>query len=239
VITHLYGRINKDIDKISEYCKKNKILLIEDCAQAIGTSLNEKKAGTFGDAATFSFYPTKNLFGFGDGGLVVFKSKKNLTIAKMIKQYGWKKKYDVVVNGGQNSRIDEINAEIINFNLLSLDSDNKKRNDIALTYSSHISHKYIDVPKLLTNNECNYHLFIILVKRNRKKLINYLKQNKIFSEVHYPIPDHKQRINIKKYKNLKLPKSELLANQVLSLPCHPNLEKKQVKKISKIINKWV
>jgi dTDP-4-amino-4,6-dideoxygalactose transaminase len=239
VITHLYGRINKDIIKISNYCRKNAILLIEDCAQAIGTSLEKKKAGTFGDAATFSFYPTKNLFGLGDGGAVTFKLKKNFIFAKMLKQYGWKKKYDVCVIRGQNSRIDEINAEIINFNLLSLDSDNKKRIDIALTYASCINHKYIYVPKILTNNECNYHLFIILVKRNRNKLINYLRQNKIFPEVHYPIPDHKQRINMKKYKNLKLPNTELLSHQVLSLPCHPNLAKKQVKKISMIINKWV
>lgn len=239
VVTHLYGRINKDIIKISKYCKKNGILLIEDCAQAIGTSIGKKKAGTFGDAATFSFYPTKNLFGFGDGGAVVFKSKKNFIIAKMIKQYGWKKKYDVVINQGKNSRIDEINAEIINYNLLSLDSDNKKRHDIASIYALYLNHKYISVPKILTIKECNYHLFVILVRRNRSKLISYLKKKNIFSEVHYPIPDHKQKINIKKYENLKLPKTELFSKQVLSLPCHPNLSKRQVIKISKIINDWV
>ena len=238
VITHMYGKINKDIVKISKYCKKNNILLIEDCAQAIGASLGKRRAGTFGDAATFSFFPTKNLFGFGDGGAVVFKSKKFFTIAKMIKQYGWKKKYDVSINRGQNSRMDEVNAAIINFNLLSLESDNLKRLKIALMYSATINHSQITVPTVFFNKLCNYHLFIIYVKKNREKLIKYLIKNKIFSQIHYPIPDHKQKINLKKYKNLTLPNTEKLSRQVLSLPCYPDLKKKEVIKISQILNSW-
>jgi dTDP-3-amino-2,3,6-trideoxy-4-keto-D-glucose/dTDP-3-amino-3,4,6-trideoxy-alpha-D-glucose/dTDP-2,6-dideoxy-D-kanosamine transaminase len=238
VITHLYGKINLDIIKISQYCKKNKIFLIEDCAQAVGTSIKNQKVGTFGDVATFSFFPTKNLSGIGDGGAVVFKSKKNYELAKKLREYGWGRKYEVTVNNGQNSRIDEVNSAIINFNLHFLKKDNLSRYQIAKTYTSLIKNEKIYAPKILPLNFCNYHLFVIFVRKKRNKLIKFLKKNKIFTQIHYPIPDHKQKINLLKYKNLKLPITEKLSKQILTLPCYPELSISEVIRISKIINSW-
>ena len=112
------------------------------------------------------------------------------------------------------------------------------RHKIAKTYISLIKNKKIYVNKLLPPNFCNYHLFVIFVKKNRNKLINFLNKNKIFTQIHYPIPDHKQKINLLKYKNLKLPITEKLSKQILSLPCYPELKINEVIRISKIINKW-
>lgn len=237
VITHLYGKINKDIIKIKNFCLKNNILLIEDCAQAIGTKINDKKAGTFGDVATFSFFPTKNLGALGDGGAIIFKNKKIYQKAKMIKQYGWKKKYFVKISQGQNSRLDEMQAAILSFELQNLEKNNKKRIAIAQTYKGNIKNKNVFVPEIKKDFSNNYHLFVVFVK-NRKSLIDYLRKKKIYTQIHYPIPDFQQTIFPRKIRSLKLNTTIEISKEILSLPCYPELKKKDVIYISKIINSW-
>lgn len=237
VITHLYGKCNEDIFKIKKFCEERKIILIEDCAQAIGAKLNNKFAGTFGKASTFSFFPTKNLGAFGDAGAIIFKNKKTYEKAKMIKQYGWKQKYEVALPRGQNSRMDEIQAALLNYELKNLDHYNNIRLKIAKIYKKNINNKKIFVPKIHNNSLCNYHLFVIFVK-NRNSLIKFLKKNEIIAQVHYPIPDFKQKIFSKKIQNLNLKNSIETSKEVLSLPCYPELKFKDVIKITKIINSW-
>lgn len=236
VVTHLYGLANPDIKKIAQVCKKNKIFLIEDCAQAHGAKIGKDFVGSFGDVATFSFYPTKNLGTLGDGGAIVTNTNRIAKTALKLRQYGWSEKYKVSIDGGRNSRLDEIQASFLSNLLLNLDSLNEKRREIANFYSKMIKNKNIITPNQQGDNHVG-HLFVIRTKK-RNSLIKWLYNFGIDSAIHYPIPDYKQPILKKKYSKINLVNTANLSKEVLSIPCNPYLKDKEINKIVKVLNTW-
>lgn len=225
IITHLFGQV-VDMKKVIEITKKHNIKIIEDCSHAHGALIEGKKAGSFGDASVFSFYPTKNLGAIGDGGIVATNSKKIYKNLLSLRQYGWNKKYYVENRNGRNSRLDAIQAAVLNEKLNYLDSWNNMRIDLAKKYHN----AFLDLPlvlleKLTINAP---HLYVIRTKE-RNKLIDYLNANKIQTQIHYPVPDHLQKIETRKYKNLNI--TEESSKEVLSLPLYPNMTKKNQNKI--------
>ncbi len=229
IITHLFGQV-VDMKKVIEITKKHNIKVIEDCSHAHGASIEDEKVGSFGDASVFSFYPTKNLGAIGDGGAVVTNSKKIYENLLSLRQYGWNKKYFVKNENGKNSRLDAIQAAVLNEKLNFLETWNKMRINLANIYQDAFSDLPLKLLKRSTHNAP--HLYVVRTEE-RSKLIDYLNENKIVSDIHYPIPDHLQTIQVRKYKNLDI--TERSAKEVLSLPLYPNMpEDNQRKVIEKI-----
>lgn len=232
---HLYGQ-SVQIDEIKRIAKKYNLYLIEDAAQAHGVEYKEKKVGTFGDIGCFSFYPTKNLGCYGDGGAIVTKSKNIYEKCQMLRNYGQKNRYQSELLG-LNSRLDEIQAATLIIKLKYLDTFNQKRNDIANIYFKYLENlKEIKLPLKREKSNHIYHLFVIEVKK-REKLINFLKKSNIPALVHYPIPIHKQK-SFFEFRKLKLPIVETKTKKILSLPIHPFFNKKEAKHISKKIKQF-
>ena len=236
IAVHIYGN-PADIKEISKIAKRKKIVLIEDCAQAHGAEIEKKKIGTFGLISTFSFYPTKNLSTFGDGGAVCTNDAKINKRIKLLREYGWKKK-NIAITKGFNKRLDELHAGILNIKLSELDNLNFKRIKIAEKYLKLIKSKKIILPKLNPKKKHVFHLFVIRVKNNlRSKFLSYLKANRIIAGIHYPIPNHKQK-PFKKYIDYKLPITEKISKEIVSIPNFPLLKKAEIKKIIMLINKF-
>lgn len=239
IITHLYGLAVNDIKKIAEYCKSQKVFLIEDCSQAHGAIINNKMCGTFGDVSTFSFYPTKNLGGIGDGGAIATNIKLLANRANSFRQHGWKlkKKYYTQYLGGKNSRLDEIQAAILLILLPNLNKLNEYKRKIAIKYNELIKNPYIITPTKTDGNNFVNHLYVIRSKK-RNKLKTYLQKHNISTEIHYPVPDYRQDPLKKKYIKLRLKNTEKLSKEVLSLPCYYGMPIRLIKKVSTVINKW-
>lgn len=222
---HLYGQ-SADIKKIIAIARKHKLEVVEDCAQAHGAECSGKKVGTFGKLGCFSFYPTKNLGGYGDGGMIVTNNKKIAEKCKMIRNYGQKNRYEHVIYG-LNSRLDELQASVLNILLPYLDKENAKRIEIAKTYKKELSDlKEIKLPEERVDCKHVYHLFVIETEQ-RDKLQKYLKENGVDTLIHYPIPIHKQKC-FPEFNKIKLGVTENKAKKILSIPCHPFLEKREV-----------
>ena len=236
IITHLFGRIHKKIEEIAETCKANGVILVEDCAQAHGAKINGVYAGCFGEVGCFSFYPTKNLGGLGDGGAVVTNSSKTATLVKELSQYGWSNKYKVNTLSGRNSRLDEIQAAILVDFLPYLDEWNTLRLLIAKRYSSEIKSPHITLPEIQAGYDV-VHLYVVRSKW-RDDLRKFLQKRGINTDTHYPIPDHRQPAVSHMFASIQLKNTEVLANQVLTLPCFPELTTAEVDKIIKEINEW-
>jgi dTDP-4-amino-4,6-dideoxygalactose transaminase len=232
IVTHLYGRAVEDIEVIANYCKSNGILLIEDCAQATGAEINRRKVGTYGDIAAFSFYPTKNLGALGDGGAVATNSEYFANNVRALREYGWDTKYDVQYAGGINSRLDEFQAAILRDLLPFLDEQNEKRRSIAKVISASIIH-----PDLISVPSCEpgyvAHLYVLRTA-NREQMSTKLKGLGVGTSIHYPIPDHKQRIIAG--NSMSLPNTELLVSEILTIPCYPELTQSEIHKIIDSIN---
>lgn len=232
---HLYGQM-VDIDKIKEIAKKHSLYLIEDAAQAHGAGYRGKKAGTFGDFGCFSFYPTKNLGAFGDGGAIVTNKKELFEKCKMIRNYGQKNRYEHEMYG-LNSRLDEIQAAILSVKLKYLDKFNKRRQQLAEIYFRQLKDaKEIKLPKIRDGAKHNFHLFVIEAER-RDKLMKSLEKNNIPTIIHYPIPIHKQKC-FSEFNSLRLPILENKVNKILSLPIHPFLQDSDIIYIAKKINEF-
>lgn len=234
MIVHLYGQCAYT-EKIGELCKKYNLKLIEDNAQAHGciyTALN-KKTGNIGDAAGHSFYPGKNLGALGDGGAVTTNDEKLANIIRSLANYGSSKKY-IFDYQGLNSRLDEIQAAILDVKLKYLEQDNAKRKEIARFYMDHIKNPAIILPEVKDWNAHVFHLFVIRCKE-RDKLQQYLSEYGIETLIHYPFPPHKQKC-YKKYNNLSLPLTEQIHNEVLSLPISPVMSMEEVSKVAERIN---
>lgn len=232
---HLFGQV-VDIVGLLKIAKKYNLKVIEDACQAHGASYKSKKAGVFGDAGCFSFYPTKNLGSYGDGGAITTNSKKIYEKCKMLRNYGQKDRYHHAIKG-LNSRLDEIQAAILNEKLKELDFLNKKRNELAKLYFQSLKDvPQIIRPKIRPSNYHVFHLFVIQAK-NRGSLIEFLKNHGVESLIHYPIPIHKQKC-YQEYNNLSVPKTEKFASKILSLPINPFINKNEVLKISKLIKEY-
>ena len=258
-IVHLYGRLAYT-DKIGELCAKYGLKLIEDNAQAHGCKLEVKgerreakgkeykRTGSLGDAAGHSFYPGKNLGALGDGGAVTTDDDELAASIRALANYGSQKKY-VFKYTGRNSRLDEIQAAVLDVKLRHLDEDLKARQAIAAYYYDNINNPLITLPTRLSDTENVYHLFPILVKgdgqlaigNRRDKLQKYLEENGVGTVIHYPIAPHKQECYANEAWNipqLSLPITEQIADCELSLPMSPTMTIEQAAEVVRLINEW-
>jgi len=238
-IVHLYGR-NAYTEKIGELCKKHNLKLIEDCAQSHGCkTATGIVTGNIGDAAGHSFYPVKNLGALGDGGAVTTNDTELATAIRTLANYGSPKKY-VFQYEGRNSRLDEIQAAVLDVKLKYLDEDNNHRRQIAHYYYEHIDNPLVTLPDLLPDEQNVYHLFPILVAEGKRDALhNYLEQNGIGTVCHYPIPPHRQNCYANAPWNtpmLSLPITEALADEELSLPIGPTISMEEAAQVVKAIN---
>jgi dTDP-4-amino-4,6-dideoxygalactose transaminase len=236
VVTHLYGQAIPEIAQIAQFCTENNIGLVEDCAQAHGAEIKGKRVGSFGDAATFSFYPTKNLGALGDGGAVVTDNAEIAEQIRLLRQYGWTTKYKVELAGARNSRLDEIQAAILSDFLPHLNASNLRRREIAARYSQYIRHSQIQVP---AKGEADYvaHLYVIRVSE-RDALRAHLHRLNIASDVHYPIPDYRQPLFKDRFASIYLKYTEQLSKETLTLPCYPEMSNDDVDQVIAAINGW-
>jgi dTDP-4-amino-4,6-dideoxygalactose transaminase len=234
-IVHLYGR-NAYTDKIGSLCKKYNLKLIEDNAQAHGCKTADgRTTGSIGDAAGHSFYPGKNLGALGDGGAVTTNDEELAKAIRALANYGSQKKY-VFKYTGRNSRLDEIQAAVLDVKLKYLDQDNQHRKDMANLYINGINNPLITLPDTLPEEQNVFHLFPILCER-RDELQEYLKEKGIGTVIHYPIPSHKQEC-YKDWINISLPITEQIAEQELSLPIGPTICKEEIEIIICVLNMY-
>jgi len=220
VLTHLYGRLGR-VPEAVEAARAAGVPVIEDCGQAHGARIGGTCAGGFGDIGCFSFYPTKNLGALGDGGALTLRDPVLAERAKRLRQYGWQGKYTTVDLGGRNSRLDEIQAAALRVRLPHLDAENAARRRIARRYLDGIRNAAITLPSRGDLDDI-FHLFVVRCAQ-RTTLRAALSQAGIASDVHFPIPDHRQPALAARYPGLSLPETERAADEVLSLPCHPFL----------------
>lgn len=240
-IVHLYGR-NAYTEKIGSLCKKYNIKLIEDNAQAHGCKyIDGRTTGSIGDAAGHSFYPGKNLGALGDGGAVTTNDHELAEAVRALANYGSQKKY-VFKYTGRNSRLDEIQAAVLDVKLRYLIEDNQHRKEMAHIYYEKISNPLITLPDLLPDEQNVYHLFPVLVgEGKRDALHDYLEQNGVGTVCHYPVAPHQQECYNRATWNtprLSLPVTECLANEELSLPIGPAITKREVEQVIDLVNRF-
>lgn len=245
-IVHLYGRIAYT-EKIGALCKKYNLKLVEDNAQAHGCRFTDgRRTGSIGDAAGHSFYPGKNLGALGDGGAVTTNDSELAAAVRALANYGSQKKY-VFKYTGRNSRLDEIQAAVLDVKLKYLVEDNAHRKMVANMYYDGIKNPLITMPDRLSDDQNAYHLFPIIVHnpslqggnggRFRDALHEYLEENGVGTVIHYPIPPHKQEC-YKVWNDMSLPITEQIANEELSLPIGPSITESEVKTIIELINNF-
>lgn len=230
IVTHLYGRM-ADLHQLLKVCEKVGVPLIEDCAQAHGARLNGKPAGSWGTLGCFSFYPTKNLGCLGDAGIIVTKDTALEKKIRQLRQYGWSTKFHSDLVGGRNSRMDELQAGILRVKLPYLKKWNERRVDIAKTYSKLLINSDVIVPSKFKEDYVA-HLYVIKIK-NRDEIKPALSSKGISTDIHYPVPDYKQTyVSDHNMMTLNLPITERCCNEVLTLPCFPDLTDHQLKKVT-------
>ena len=234
MIVHLYGQCAYT-EKIGQICRNFSLKLIEDNAQAHGCLFNKKKTGSLGDVAGHSFYPGKNLGALGDGGAITTNDDDLADLTRTIANYGSSKKYIFKLKG-RNSRLDEIQAAILNVKLKYIDDDNNLRKFNAGKYIDGIINPSIILPVVSDWNSNVFHIFPIRTA-NRDKLQKYLFDNGIQTLVHYPIPLHKQEC-LREWNNLSYPITEQIHKEELSLPMSPTLTIEQIQYLTKIINQF-
>lgn len=234
---HIYGQ-PAPMSEILEIAEAYKLKVVEDCAQAHGAGISGRKVGSFGDAAAFSFYPTKNLGAFGDGGAVVTNDGYIAEKLRLLREYGWKERYVSFIQGG-NSRLDELQAAILRVKLLRLETDNERRRNIAQTYIPAIAKTKIIYPAFIENTVHAMHLFVIETD-NRDEFREFLAKHGVGTALHYPAPVHRQPAYAGRIRGSeKLPNTERLYKRIASLPMFPELTDLQVKAVCSAIQKWV
>jgi RimJ/RimL family protein N-acetyltransferase len=231
---HLYGQ-SCNMTEIMKIAKKYKLLVIEDCAQAHGAMWNKKKVGTFGNAACFSFYPTKNLGAFGDGGAIVTNDSLLAEKIRCFRNYGSKVKYQNEIVG-TNSRLDELQAGLLGVKLRHIDDINNERKKIAGKYLNGIKNKFIDLPQIQENAIHIWHQFVIRTNY-RDELKSFLLEKGISTDIHYPIPPHLSKAyRYLGYKVGDFPVAEQFSNRVLSLPIYNGMSLEEINYIIDQIN---
>ncbi|PMS37511.1 DegT/DnrJ/EryC1/StrS family aminotransferase [Trinickia symbiotica] len=228
VVTHLYGQL-ADIEKIIKVATDAGVPVIEDCAQAHGAKRGDRFAGSYGALGCFSFYPTKNLGALGDGGAIVTDNEEWAGRLRQLRQYGWSTKYHVAINGGCNSRLDELQAAVLRAKLPQLDAWNDERRDIARRYNAAFAHLPVRCPSSL-GSDYVAHLYVIRTER-RDELRQFLAQRGIAAEVHYPVADHLQTVHDGGAEANALPVTETACSTVLSLPCFPGLAREETERV--------
>lgn len=236
LVVHLYG-IASEMDKITALCRKYHLKLVEDCAQSHGACYREQMTGTFGDVGCFSFYPSKNLGAFGDGGAVVVNDEKLAEEFRVFRNYGSEKRYyNKVV--GTNSRLDELQAGMLRVRLKYLNELNAEKAVIAQKYSAELHNPLILLPEVPENSTCVWHQYVIRCEE-RERLIRYLEEKEIGTIIHYPIPPHLAEA----YRYLGhgegfLPVTEEYAETVLSIPMYNGMTEDEQDYVIKALNEF-
>jgi len=230
---HLYG-LPADLEPIMEVAGRRYLRVIEDCAQAHGALYKGRQVGSFGDMACFSFYPTKNLGALGDGGMVLTNDEELAQKAFLLREYGWAERY-VSHFAGYNSRLDEIQAAILRVKLRHLDKDNSKRRLLTEIYNRALRETSLVLPKQRENSVHVYHLYVILSQR-RDELLAFLREKGISASIHYPVPVHLQPA-YNRGRN-RLPETERIAKEILSLPLYPELSESDVSLVAEAIKEF-
>ncbi len=231
---HIYGQ-SADMEPIFQIAKKHNLCLIEDCAQAHGATYKNKRVGSFGDMACFSFYPTKNLGALGDGGMVVTNDDTLAEKARLLREYGWARRFVSQISGW-NTRLDEIQAAVLRVKLKYLDEDNAKRARIAELYRRGLDETPLVLPTVMEGVVHVYHLFVIRT-RDRDELLEFLRKKGIGAAIHYPVPVHQQPAYAG--VNGKLPQTECVAKEILSIPIYPELTKEDIYTVIDTIRDFV
>lgn len=233
LVVHLYGKVC-DMDPILQITTKHNLKLVEDCAQAHGATYKDRQAGTFGDIAAFSFYPTKNLGALGDAGAVVTNNEKLYKEVAKLRNYGSEQRYvnEVI---GYNSRLDEIQAAFLRIKLKHLAKMNDHKKKLAQIYYKELDDQFI-LPHKHKDYDDVYHIFNIR-HAERDKIKEYLLKNKIKSDIHYPLSPHKQKAMLA-YAHEKLPISDLIHNTTLSLPISFSNTEKEIEIVVKTLNQY-
>lgn len=231
---HLYGQI-APMDEIMNIAAQHDLLVLEDSAQAHGASINGRRAGSWGHAAGFSFYPGKNLGALGDAGAVTTNDEILSKTICALRNYGSHKKYENIYRG-LNSRLDPIQAAILSIKLKRLAADTEHRRLIAALYLQGIDSKHIELPYVTSPESHVWHLFVIKSSR-RNELQSWLSAHGIQTLIHYPIPPHKQRAYLN-YEGFNLPLTEKIHDEVLSLPISPVLTENEARHVIETINEF-
>jgi dTDP-4-amino-4,6-dideoxygalactose transaminase len=234
---HLYGH-PADMPAVLEIGRRHGLVVIEDCAQSHGATLNGRKTGTWGDLAAFSFYPTKNLGALGDGGALVTSDPGLAERARLLREYGWRERY-VSELPGMNTRLDELQAAILRVKLRALEGENARRRELARLYGQALAATPLGLPRARDGVEHVYHQYVVRCQR-RDELRAFLKANSVGTAIHYPLPVHLQPA----YRDRLVPSGGQLAQteracrKVLSLPMHPQLADEQAAFVGEQIMSW-
>jgi dTDP-4-amino-4,6-dideoxygalactose transaminase len=232
IATHLYG-LMADMQVIRDLTSAKGILLVEDCAQAIGAKQKGIPAGAWGDASTFSFYPTKNLACLGDGGAVAFKNPKNADTCRRLAQYGWSERYVISDSNGFNSRLDEIQAAILVSRMQHLEHNNQVRRLIVAQYV-----KALKEPRWMVYDDGDNFVghLAVMITPHQKSDIEELNRANVGNGVHYPVLDHHQPAWKKHFVGTSLPNSEQLVGSIVTLPCFPLMTEDEILRVCEILN---
>lgn len=235
IVVHLYGH-PAEIKEISEWCDAKSLYLIEDCAQAHGAEIEGSKVGSYGVLSCFSFYPTKNLGGIGDGGGITTDDKELYLRLRMLRQYGWAETRNSQI-ASQISRLDELQASILRIKLSHLDSNNQKRISLAAKYTEYLDNSKLTTPYTRAENKHVFHLYVVRVS-NRAKYLSELPKKNIFPGIHYEWPVHLNDAYKSRIGRISgsLPHTELASRTVLSLPMYPELTDEDIQYISEVVN---
>lgn len=236
VVVHLYGQMAEMRD-LTEIAARHGLVVIEDCAQSHGARLAGCMAGTWGEVAAFSFYPTKNLGALGDGGAVVTADAKIAERVRSLRQYGWTSVRRVSDEPGVNSRLDEIQAAVLRARLGHLSRDNTRRRELAETYRSLLARSPVVLPTVRTDAEHVFHQYVVRTS-GRDDLRQHLESRGVDTAVHYPVPVHLQPAYRGFHRLSDLEATEAAARSVLSLPMYPELDHSSVTRVSDSITSW-
>ncbi len=233
---HLYGH-PADMESIMALARRHGLWVIEDCAQSHGAVFSGKKAGAWGDISAFSFYPTKNLGAFGDGGMVVTNNEDLAGQARLLREYGWAHRYVSDV-AGWNTRLDELQAAVLRAKLRHLDGENEKRRDLAALYDDLLSTTSLCLPRSRSNSFHVYHQYVVRASR-RDELREYLRTLGMNTLIHYPVPVHLQPAYVGRLTSRpSLYYTEKIASEIVSLPMFPELPLEDVRKVALAIMDW-
>lgn len=237
LVVHLYGQAC-NMTRITEIAKKYHLYIIEDCAQAHGATWKGQRVGSFGDIGCFSFFPTKNLGAFGDGGAITTNSYAIAETMQKLRNYGSKVKYHHEIEG-TNSRLDEIQAALLVVKLRHLDELTQERISIADRYNKGITNELVSLPTCRNGATQVFHLYVVRVKQ-RDEFQKYLKSRGIDTQIHYPIPPHKSECYEKySWSEVHLPITEQYANEIISLPLYNGMTDQEIDYVIQVINEFV
>jgi dTDP-4-amino-4,6-dideoxygalactose transaminase len=235
VVTHLYGRM-ADVERLGRVARERGAPLVEDCAQAHGARSGGRMAGTHGTLGCYSFYPTKNLGALGDAGAIVTSDRDLAAKLRALRTYGWGAKYHCAMEGGMNSRMDELQAAALRAKLPHLDAWNLRRRGIAAHYAATIRHPDIALPVPAEEGTDVSHLYVVRAK-DRESLRAHLAASGVATDIHYPVPDHRQP-GAGDVPPQGLPVTERACAEVLSLPCYPELTAAEIDAVAAACNRW-